>query len=87
MVFYFKVCTSSKIAKNTPSCGGKMASSDTVFKKKILRVERSFLKVLTHQNSTLFCNYKGMRLSYLSPLQTPLKFTKKKQKNYPRHVI
>ena len=32
-LFYFKVCTSGKIAKNTPSCGGKMAPSDTVFNK------------------------------------------------------
>ena len=35
----------------------------TLFSTKIfLRVERVFLKVLAHQNSTLFRNCKGMRL-------------------------
>ena len=76
-LFYFKLCTSRKIAKNMPSCGGKMAPSDTVFNKNFFRVERGFLKVLTHQNSTLFRNCKGVRFSHLSPLKFFLKFEKK----------
>ena len=41
----------------------------TLFSTKIcFRVERGFLKVLTHQNSTLFRNCEGVRFSHLSPL-------------------
>ena len=40
-------------------------------------VERGFLKVLTHQNSTLFQNCKGMRFSHLSPYHFLLNLQKK----------
>ena len=50
----------------------------TLFSTKMfLRVERGFLKVLTHQNLSLFRNCKEMRFSLLSPYNFLLKFAKK----------